>query len=69
MTRRPDFTEYVPYFADYVVKADDDPDSQLTMQAGEIAEALGCRVIFHGSKYTARWLRRRLPKKLRPSCR
>ena len=37
MTRRPDFTEYVPYFADYVVKADDDPDSQLTMQAGEIA--------------------------------
>lgn len=37
MTRRPDFTEYVPYFASYVVKADDDPDSQLTMQAGEIA--------------------------------
>ncbi len=37
MTRRPDFTEYVPYFAGYVVKADDDPDTQLTMQAGEIA--------------------------------
>ncbi len=37
MTRRPDFTEYAPYFADYVVAADDDPERQLTMQAGEIA--------------------------------
>ncbi|MEO8539601.1 MAG: DinB family protein [bacterium] len=37
MTRRPDFTEYVPYFADYVVKADDDAISQLTMQAADIS--------------------------------
>lgn len=37
MTRRPDFTEYVPYFANYVVAADDDPESQLTMQAEELA--------------------------------
>jgi hypothetical protein len=37
MTRRPDFTEYVPYFADYVVRAEDDVISQLTMQAADIA--------------------------------
>ena len=37
MTRRPDFTEYVEYFAGYVVKAEDDAISQLTMQAGDIS--------------------------------
>ncbi len=37
MTRRPDFTEYVEYFAGYVVKAEDDAISHLTMQAGDIS--------------------------------
>lgn len=40
MTNRPSPAEYVPYFADYVSNAEDDPVAQLTRQAGEIAQWL-----------------------------
>lgn len=40
MTSRPRPSEYVPYFADYVSMAEDDPVTRLTAQAGEVAQWL-----------------------------